>query len=216
MSEEDFLARWSRRKRAVAEAEQVAPQPAADGVRPSAAEQEAQVAQPAPNDGTASEETDLSILPPLESIAANTDVTAFLRRGVPEELTRAALRKAWTSDPAIRDFVGLAENAWDFNDPTAMHGFGPLDFTPEQVREMAAKLVGDVQEASEQIERALEPTAAQHEPAPERAAAESKSDHGETAAPIISQNENAAPQHGEENSPVQPSKARRHGGALPG
>jgi TorA maturation chaperone TorD len=30
------------------------------------------------------------------------------------------------TDPAIRDFIGIAENQWDFNDPTAMPGFGPL------------------------------------------------------------------------------------------
>ena len=35
------------------------------------------------------------------------------------------------ADPAIRDFVGLAENEWDFNDPNADAGFGPI--TPEEV-----------------------------------------------------------------------------------
>jgi TorA maturation chaperone TorD len=30
------------------------------------------------------------------------------------------------TDPAIRDFIGIAESQWDFNDPTAMPGFGPL------------------------------------------------------------------------------------------
>ena len=49
-------------------------------------------------------------------------------------MTRAALRQAWSSDPAIRDFIGIAENQWDFNDPNAMPGFGPLlegDHLPE-------------------------------------------------------------------------------------
>jgi hypothetical protein len=70
---------------------------------------------------------DLASLPSIESIVANTDIAAFLRAGVPAELTRAALRRAWTSDPAIRDFIGIAENQWDFNDPNAIPGFGPLD-----------------------------------------------------------------------------------------
>ena len=69
---------------------------------------------------------DLTSLPSIESIAADTDIIAFLRVGVPAELTRSALRKAWTSDPAIRDFVGIAENQWDFNDPNGIPGFGPL------------------------------------------------------------------------------------------
>src|SRR6201993_2666963 len=69
---------------------------------------------------------DPASLPSVESITADTDILAFLRAGVPAELTRAALRRAWTSDPAIRDFIGIAENQWDFNDPNAIPGFGPL------------------------------------------------------------------------------------------
>ena len=65
-------------------------------------------------------EFDLSKLPSLESITSATDIRAFLAPGVPQELSRAALRRAWAADPAIRDFVGLAENAWDFTDPNAM------------------------------------------------------------------------------------------------
>jgi TorA maturation chaperone TorD len=69
---------------------------------------------------------DLASLPPLQSITAGTDIRSFLGSSVPVELTRAALRRAWVTDPAIRDFIGIAENQWDFNDPTAMPGFGPL------------------------------------------------------------------------------------------
>ena len=65
-------------------------------------------------------------LPPIDAITVDTDIRAFLKSRVPAELTRAALRRAWTSDPAIRDFIGIAENQWDFNDPTAIPGFGPL------------------------------------------------------------------------------------------
>ena len=79
------------------------------------------------------EPVDLSSLPPIESIDAATDITAFLRKGIPQELRHAALRRAWSADPAIRDFVGLAENAWDFNDPNAMPGFGPLDCSEAEV-----------------------------------------------------------------------------------
>ena len=65
-------------------------------------------------------------LPPLQSITAGTDIRSFLGSNVPAELTKAALRRAWTTDPAIRDFVGIAESQWDFNDPAAMPGFEPL------------------------------------------------------------------------------------------
>src|SRR6202030_2550882 len=73
-------------------------------------------------------------LPPLESIAADTDIRGFLAPGVPSELARAALRRVWTADPKIRDFVGLADYDWDFNAPGAMAGFGPLEVTDEQRR----------------------------------------------------------------------------------
>jgi hypothetical protein len=73
-----------------------------------------------------SQPLDLPSLPPIDSIGANTDVAAFLRPGVPTELTRAALRRAWTSDTAIRDFVGLVENGWDFNNSDAIPGFGAI------------------------------------------------------------------------------------------
>jgi hypothetical protein len=69
---------------------------------------------------------DPASLPAIESITAATDIRAFLAAGVPAELTRAALRRVWTSDPGIRDFVGLADYDWDFNRPGSMAGFGPL------------------------------------------------------------------------------------------
>jgi len=64
--------------------------------------------------------------PAVESITEESDIRLFLQSGVPTELVRAALRAAWATDPAIRDFVGIAESQWDFNDPGAMPGFGPL------------------------------------------------------------------------------------------
>ncbi len=121
MSEEDFLKRWSRRKRE-----------AGDVARPDETETNADVdAGTAPandiakaNAATPEAEAafDPASLPPVESITALSDATAFLRAGVPADLTRAALRRVWTVDPAIRDFVGLAENAWDFTDPNCDAG----------------------------------------------------------------------------------------------
>ena len=61
--------------------------------------------------------------------------------GVPSELTRAALRRAWAADPKIRDFKGLADYDWDFNTPGAMPGFGPLDMTDE-LRRAVSDMVG--------------------------------------------------------------------------
>jgi hypothetical protein len=76
--------------------------------------------------GSASVAVDSAPLPAVESITGESDIRQFLQSGVPTELVRAALRAAWTADASIRDFVGIAESQWDFNDPIAMSGFGPL------------------------------------------------------------------------------------------
>jgi hypothetical protein len=144
MSDEDFLKRWSRRKREVAKEEASrAPEP---DVTAEAAD------APAPD--KTETQFDPATLPPVESITSLSDVTAFLREGVPAELTRAALRRVWTADPAIRDFVGLAENAWDFTDPNAMPGFGPLEDTDE-VRRMIARVVGEIGKAAQPDEAGM-------------------------------------------------------------
>ena len=79
-------------------------------------------------------------LPSIDAITADTDIIAFLQSGVPAELTRAALRGAWTSDPAIRDFIGVAENQWDFNDPNGIPGFGPLGTVHGQLSQVSPNL----------------------------------------------------------------------------
>jgi hypothetical protein len=139
MSEpEKFLKRWSKRKAAERDRSTAEQAPAEDRTdKPSSTAPPTKEQAVAPAGG---EETcDLTQLPPLDSIGASTDVTAFLRPGVPAELTRAALRRAWSSDPAIRDFIGLVENGWDFNDPSAMPGFGPI--SAQEVARLAAKLI---------------------------------------------------------------------------
>ena len=85
---------------------------------------------------------DPATLPSLDSIDAHTDVTVFLRNGVPATLRLAALRRAWSADPAIRDFKGMQENSWDFDRPNGIPGFGELG--PEvDVAQMVARILGD-------------------------------------------------------------------------
>lgn len=110
----EFLSRWSRLKRgAMVQARLQSEPQSKDSTSPT----------PAPDAAPAIE---LSSLPAIESINAESNVAVFLQAGVPEGLTRAALRSAWASDPAIRDFVGVADNQWDFNGEGTIPGFGPL------------------------------------------------------------------------------------------
>jgi hypothetical protein len=147
MTDKNFLSRWSRRKRRanVSVPFETPVSEANEGKD----EGQRHESVPPSSKGVAEsvEEFDLSTLPSLESISATTDVTAFLRKSVPLALSREALRRAWIADPTIRDFVGLAENAWDFNDPDAMPGFGPLDYTPDELRDLVARIVGGVRRA---------------------------------------------------------------------
>jgi Protein of unknown function (DUF3306) len=103
-----------------------------------------------PGDAARDAPFDLASLPSIESIAADTDIGAFLRSGVPAELTRAALRRAWASDPAIRDFIGIAENQWDFNGPDAIPGFGPMRATGNAPA-MLTQVLGGLENVREQL-----------------------------------------------------------------
>jgi Protein of unknown function (DUF3306) len=192
MSNEQFLARWSRRKQ---EAKAGCAEPA-----PEAAE-----ANEPPPDGAGSEpvpqETNLSDLPPIESIDAATDI--------------------WSTDPAIRDFVGLAENAWDFNDPNAMPGFGPLDYSVEQVDALVRRIVGDMVQVAESlpippvetVESALQSATAEvgSGEASDQTIGDPRS-MGESAPTELLSSAAAQPLAANKEAPL---PRRTHGGALP-
>jgi hypothetical protein len=197
MSEADnFLSRWARRK---SEAEK--PSPVESGVAP----QPNIKADESPDP----ENLDLESLPAVDSITETTDISGFLRSGVPPELTRSALRQAWASDPAIRDFVGIAENQWDFNDPSSIPGFGLLGAT-DNVPALLAQALGQVEKIGDAIPDLV--VASQDElpeQTPNEIAPSATPDVGAASEAVAVQssvkpaNEEARPGH------------RRHGSALP-
>lgn len=134
--DKNFLARWARRKRDAAPdtREQPKPEKADGGAAPRAS-----AASLSP--GETQPLFDPAGLPPIELIVAGSDISAFLAAGVPADIARAALRRVWSSDPMIRDFVGLSENSWDFNAPGAMPGFGPVD--KEEGARLVTRLLGE-------------------------------------------------------------------------
>ena len=136
--DESFLARWASRKRGAAPTARGQPKPENT---PDGAASEAAAASVAP------EETlslfDPASLPPIEAIGAGSDIRPFLAAGVPADLTRAALRRAWSADPAIRHFIGLSENSWDFNAPGGIPGFGSLP--EEDARRLLAHVMGETE-----------------------------------------------------------------------
>jgi hypothetical protein len=124
-SPENFVSRWARLK-SESDTEPKA-EPAGNGRQPKVvASVGAEMPSAQQQNDAVDEPFDPASLPSIETITFDTDIRGFLQSRVPAALTRAALRQAWASDPAIRDFIGIAENQWDFNDPTAMPGFGPM------------------------------------------------------------------------------------------
>jgi hypothetical protein len=145
MSDDTFIGRWSRLKRETETEKRRAEKPghalpearteppAAPSVQPSAAAGETR--------RDATPPFDPATLPPIDSIVAGTDIRAFLQKGVPAELTKAALRRVWMTDPAIRDFIEVAENQWDFTDPASIPGFSTLK-AGDEIRELASQAMG--------------------------------------------------------------------------
>lgn len=196
---EGFLSRWSRRKRG--EAEPVEPPEAVAEAAPPAAE-------PPPAPPVAEErepEFDLSQLPPLDSLTAESDFSVFLKPGVPAAIRGAALRKAWVADPLIRDYVSPLDYGWDFNAPGGVPGFAlELGETGERLKKLIAQAVGEREEEPPPPQTAAptedERTPEAEEPAPPALVAEA-------APPPL---DSASPPAEEE-----PAPARRHGGAMP-
>jgi hypothetical protein len=235
MSDPDnFLSRWSRRKLepsqdsggkdAPAQDEQSVDPPAADAAPEPAAVMAAddQPQEPA---------FDIASLPPIESITSGTDIRDFLKPGVPLSLSRAALRRAWTSDPAIRDFIGIAENQWDFTAPDSIPGFGPID--PADIPRLLARIISSTKDGGEALAALTEQQPGAAKPAAEASAAKDETvpseQTGDTVPPeqVASSSapaeemshrskENAASQTSDADDDLNYAQVRHgHGSALP-
>jgi hypothetical protein len=152
MSDPDnFLSRWSRRKLDPSNETNDAPTPETKPTaeaQPDAAESQAPDAPVPSQEETQEPPFDVASLPPIESITAGTDIRNFLKPGVPLSLSRAALRRAWTSDPAIRDFIEIAENQWDFTN-NSIPGFGPID--PADVPRLLARIISSTKDTASSL-----------------------------------------------------------------
>lgn len=210
MSDEGFLKRWSRRKRAdnsspaaesaetppsnpsTSSGQALPPQAGESSPAPSLAEQGPPPESAKPQDDDA---IDPATLPPIESLGPGSDYTVFLKKGVPEALRLAALRKAWATDPFIRDFRSPAiDYGWDFTTPD--HALRPSD--------NVAKLLDEIFPPPSRAAPKDETTA----PAPV--------DKGRVTPAALPQKEATESEPGAEAAPVPPhSPRRKHGGALP-
>jgi hypothetical protein len=131
----DFLARWSRRKAEArrglhrkeedAEATPAPEQPAETGESAAGdesrvrGEARAQPGAPAADESAGAEgEADASQFEDFDfdSLDYNSDYTRFMEKSVPEAVRRRALRMLWQSDPVLANIDGLNDYDEDFTD----------------------------------------------------------------------------------------------------
>jgi hypothetical protein len=120
-----FLNRWARLKRAGGESvegDAVAEDASAEETGKAGAEAGADVEPEVPAEPVPDPDL-IASLPRIEDITADTDITAFLRSGVPRALRNAALRRAWAADPRIANYLDPARDYfWDWNAPAGVPG----------------------------------------------------------------------------------------------
>jgi hypothetical protein len=121
-----FLSRWARRKQEAKTASPAEPAPTPEA--PAAVVE----AEPEPLP-----------LPSLDDVLPGGDVSAFFQKHVPDALRNAALRKLWTTDPAIRDFIEMADYQWDFNNPDSIPGWSSK-LADVDVKVMAERILNAV------------------------------------------------------------------------
>jgi hypothetical protein len=205
--DETFLARWSRQKR---QARAEAPQPPAIG---------SGALQVEPDTGQPSDEADIeaviAALPRIEDLTPGSSIAAFLQKGIPIALQQAAMRRMWTLDPQIRDFIEVAENQYDWNIPGGCPGFAPLDGTPghDAVIKSALRMTEVAFDPTEVTDKNVAPHT---EPA--RLSQLVENDQVTMTVP----SEGIDTERGDDDSEtdvdqsVSSQPKRRHGGALPG
>jgi hypothetical protein len=238
--DEPFLSRWSRLKRRPEPERKPEPEPQTapaktdhDG-RPGTEEKSQTAGIGKPREPA----LDPSELPKIEDLTVDSDFTQFMDARVPSGLRQAALRRAWTLDPRIRDFIEVAEFQYNWNVPGGAPGYGPL---PEgtNVASLLAQVIGAIPTASasenaderavgdklSQLEKQSVPLVAKDATQPTgtlRAGLETRADRKSAragnavdpeAGPIpvggADQEQSAA------STDAVPAARRRHGGALP-
>ncbi|HUF45308.1 MAG TPA: DUF3306 domain-containing protein [Aestuariivirgaceae bacterium] len=209
MSKSGFLERWSRRKLAEGRLDETEPAPHDDDLVPAAAEATPVSDEPAEE---TLDEAELAQLPPIEAITVKTDLAPFLRKGVPQALKNAAMRKMWMLDPAIRDHKDFAvDYAWDWNTPGGVPGNAGSISGKSLARMLESLAPKPKQPADAQSDSPDEPPEAEKTAASAEPEAQSQSPH---KAP--DRVDSDAPDEMQPDHPERPgARTRRHGGAAP-
>jgi len=165
--EDGIMSRWARRKQDVREEElrekrlreaPVAPETEAETL---ITEAEQQPAGPPTRDVPPDEETRQQWIEELEAIdlealTYDNDFTIFMKSWVPGALRQRALRKLWTTNPALAVLDGLNDYDLDYTDKAMQAGTVISSYMPgkgyaslDEVVEKVAEIVADEDGASE-------------------------------------------------------------------
>lgn len=214
-----FLSRWSRRKRAAGR-QSPGPAPAVVPEVPAFEVPVPEVPLPAaaapgsvavdPVEGAALPAFDPASLPAPETLTAASDISGFLRAEVPAALRQAALRRIWTLDTGIRDFIGPADYAWDYNAVDGVPGFA-LGLGGD-VQKLLAQAMGWLPEADPAMAAVAEPQVDEFVLAETVPGSESSVAIDQDSGSIEEQPAATAGPAAENATPV---AVRRHGGAMP-
>jgi hypothetical protein len=206
MSGEGFLSRWSRRK----VAKRVDPrEDPSEGDRASdteVPEAESSTAFTEPETPPVLSDEEIAALPDPATLTAGSDVSAFLRPGVPAALKHAALRRMWSLNPAIATYLDPAtEYAWDWNAPGGVPGSGALTAADDAAKAVARLFEGTPRKAAETPAASAPSSSPSLEAVPEPPAPETPE------APALASDEAADPSPQDDS----PRRRPRHGGAVP-
>ncbi len=207
MSQEDNgesgLSRWSRLKRSQEmPAKTAETSPVESPPLESPPEDGALVPVPAPDSEAGSESGEEEAgeeeaseavldLPPVGSLTKDSDYTPFLAEGVPEALTRAALRKLWTSDPVLANLDGLNDYDEDFRIVDTV-----IDAVDKLAGGKGGKDSEDEKQSKESPESGETTTASKgDEEDSSELASESENEQEDTDIPVNEEGENGRSQH---------------------
>lgn len=205
--DESFFARWSKRKRLTEDA--LEPE-----IHPEAPDP--------PEESDSISEDELAALPSLEEFTPGTDIRPFLRKGVPQPLRNAALRKMWLLTPAIRDHKDPAvDYAWDWNTPGGVPGAG-VGPSAERAAQMLRDLVDPRRDAEPPEDHETNENTGQDALDEQADSAPQHGDAPDSFVPDESGSDpvravNFLPDKSEEKQSTtdDPPARRRHGSALP-
>ncbi len=158
--EEGFLSRWAKRKAEVRETEArdaeqreaaLAPQPGEDTSLSPASEGQPPATNETARDVPPDDETRQRWIEELEAIDIDTltydhDFTIFMKSWVPAPLRQRALRKLWTTNPALAVLDGLNDYDLDYTDAAMQAGKVVSSYLPGRgyaaLEEVVEKLSG--------------------------------------------------------------------------